>query len=163
LKRISTFVILTIVCVFLFNPATVNAQDKTEAPLIKTEAIPDSVKTVQDEATHKLMVYYFHGKKRCMSCRTIEGYTHDTILTYFPDQLESGRIEWQIVNYANPKHAHFKEDFGLYTQSVVLVEMKKDEIIRWKNLKDVWTLIRKKEAFYEYIREEVAGFLSKEK
>jgi hypothetical protein len=117
----------------------------------------------KDMAVHKLMVYYFHGAKRCMSCRTIEGYSHDVILTNFADQVESGRIEWQTLNFTNPKNAHFKEDFELYTQSLVLVDMVNGEMKRWKNLKDVWTLLRNKEAFYEYVNDEVTEFLAVDK
>ncbi|MCF7810804.1 nitrophenyl compound nitroreductase subunit ArsF family protein [bacterium] len=156
MKNIPIYTVLILTCAFLFYPAITTAQTQSEST-------PDSIVSIQDNTVHKLMVYYFHGKKRCMSCRTIEGYTHDVLLTDFADKLESGRIEWQIVNTANPKNAHFKQDFELYTQSVVLVDMVDGEMKRWKNLKDVWTLLRNKEAFYEYINSEVTAFLAADK
>lgn len=146
--------------VVLFNPSCVYAQDVVEEESTTTEKNIESTEKTLDESDVKLMVYYFHGRKRCMSCRTFEAYTHDAILQFFPDQLESGRMEWQIVNYTNPKYKHFKDDFELYTQSVVLVELKGVESVRWKNLVDVWKLKGNKDAFYEYINEEVSAFLS---
>ena len=97
-----------------------------------------------------------------MSCRTIEAYAHDAIQTYYAALLENGQIEWLKRNYANPEYAHFKDEFELYTQSVVLVDMQGEKIIRWKNLKDVWTLTRDKKAFYDYIRREVESYLNEE-
>jgi len=124
-----------------------------------SESVADSISLHQD---HKLIVYYFHGRKRCGPCRTIEAYTHDGIQTYFGEQLKNGRIEWVIRNYVNPKYAHFKDDFQLYTQSVVLTDMKGDQMVRWKNLNKVWTLVRDKDAYYDYIRREVEAYLKDE-
>ena len=132
----------------------------------QTEQTNDAKVVVESQSKEainaKLLAYFFHGRKQCMSCRTIEAYAYDAIEKNFKNQLESGRIEWSKVNYDNPDFSHFKKDFELYTQSVVLVEMKDDQIIRWKNLKDVWTLIRDKEKFYNYIRTEVQAYLTTE-
>ena len=38
-----------------------------------------------------LIVYYFHGNKRCNTCRTIEAYTEEAIRTGFPNELRSGQ------------------------------------------------------------------------
>lgn len=119
-----------------------------------------SVEAQKPSEQTKLIAYFFHGRKQCISCRTIEAYAHDAIKTNFAAQLSDGKIEWAKVNYDNPEFSHFKKEFELYTQSVVIVEMQGDEIVRWKNLKDVWTLIRDKEKFYDYIRTEVQPYLT---
>ncbi len=157
------YLLLALGAGLFFQPNTVSAQDKGEKQPVITESSIDSVEKEQIKTDRTLIVYYFHGKKRCMSCRTIEMYTHDAILNHFPAELESDRMEWQILSLANPKNKHFRDDFELYTQSVVLVEMEGNEMVRWKNLKDVWKLIRNKDAFYEYIREEVSAFLTEGK
>ncbi len=118
------------------------------------------VETTSESADRTLIVYYFHGNKRCRSCRKIEMFTHEALLSCFKDQLESQRIVWQLVNIDNPKNKHFIDDFELYTKSVVLVDMQKDKILRWKNLKDVWRIKKKKETFQEYISTEVTAFLA---
>jgi len=158
-----TYLLLALGAGLFFQSNTVFAQDKGEKQPVMTESSIDSVEKEQKKTDLTFIVYYFHGRKRCSSCRTIEMYTHDAILDYFPAELESDRMEWRIVNFANPKNKHFKDDFELYTQSVVLVEMEGNEMVRWKNLKDVWRLIRNKDAYYEYIREEVSAFLTEGK
>ncbi len=154
--------ILTVFSLIILYPCTgITQPDKNVSTEINTsdEAIaPDDIASA-DSIDRKLLVYFFHGRKRCMSCRTIEAYAYDAIRTYYGELLESGRIEWLKRNYANPKFAHFKDEFELYTQSVVLVDMQGDKVLRWKNLKDVWTFSWDKDAYYEYIRREVEAYL----
>jgi len=138
------------------------AQEEDVKQPVTADSNIDPAEKAQEKPDSKVIVYYFHGRKRCMSCRTIEMYSHDAIQKYFTEQIESGHIEWRIENYANPKNEHFKKEFELYTQSVVLVEMVDDKIVRWENLKDVWKMLRNKEAFYEYIHSGVSKFLTPE-
>lgn len=154
--------LLALGALLLLQPLTIDAQHiEGEQPAVPASN-PDSLQNPPDSSETRLIVYYFHGRKRCASCRTIEMYTHDALLKYFPEQIKAGGVEWQVRNFANPKYAHFKEDFALFAQSVVLVEMKGDETLRWKNLTDVWKLIREKDAFYGYIQTEASAFLGAE-
>ena len=51
------------------------------------------------------------------------------------------------------------EDFGLVSSSLVLVEVDNGEVVRHQVLQDVWTLIRDKPRFIEYVQGSVAEFL----
>ncbi len=159
-----TVIIYTTLCVILLNPeegmSQTGQEPQSEAKV--TFNLESTEYSISTDANRKLLAYFFHGRKRCMSCRTIEAFAHDALQTFFGELLENGRIEWLERNYANPKFAHFKDKFELYTQSVVLVDMKGEDIIRWKNLKDVWTLTRDKEAYYNFIRREVDSYLKEE-
>lgn len=138
---------------------------RAEEPAAQSETTVSSevfIQTEADQEARQLIVYYFHGNKRCLSCRKIEIFTHEALESNFTELLESGRIKWEAVNTDNPKHKHFIEDFQLYTKSVVLVDMEGNAMLRWKNLKDVWNLTRKKEAFHEYITAEVSVYLQDE-
>jgi hypothetical protein len=104
-------------------------------------------------STDRLIVYYFHGNKRCNTCRTIEALTEEAITTGFSEQLESGRIEWKTVNVDETENGHFVGDYELTTRSVVLVEIRQGHEEKWTNLDRVWDLVQKKEAFIDYITE----------
>lgn len=164
MKKFSILIIFTFLLIVLHPVAGITQSEEdvsTELSNNEETVISDNA-TFADSTGRKLMAYFFHGRKRCMSCRTIEAYAHDAIQTYYGELLENGRIEWLERNYANPKFAHYKNEFGLYTQSVVLVDMQGDKVLRWKNLKDVWTLTRDKDGYYEYIRKEVEAYLNED-
>ena len=47
----------------------------------------------------------------------------------------------------------------LYTKSVVLSLVKDGQEVKFKNLEQVWQLLRNKDKFYQYIKNETQGFL----
>ena len=108
----------------------------------------------------EVIVYYFHGARRCVTCRTIESYIAEALKTYFPDDLAAGKLSWEPINVDEPWNNHFIEAYGIATNTAVLADMRNLEAARHKKLDRVWKLVRNKEAFFEYIHREVAGFLS---
>lgn len=121
---------------------------------------PDSLKSeVAVDSTDKIIAFYFHTTKRCASCRKIEAYSKEAIATAFADELESGILEYRPVNTDEKENRHFIADFQLYTKSLILAEYTGGERERWKNLDKVWRLLKDKDAFQGYVRDEVRAFL----
>ena len=108
----------------------------------------------------KVIAYYFHTTSRCQSCYTIERYTKEAIESNFEDELSSGKLVFKLVNIEEKENEHFLSDYQLYTKSVVLSLVKDGKEIRSKNLKQVWELLRNRDMFYKYIKEETRGFLA---
>jgi hypothetical protein len=131
----------------LKEPAT---KQKEEAP---------SPHTAVKSQNSKLIAYYFHGTFRCTTCRTIEQYSHDTIQMYFAKELGNGRLEFRPVNIEEPENKHFIQDYQLVTRSLVLSLMSDGKETKWKNLADVWKLVRDKDKFFQYVKDEVEKFL----
>ena len=131
----------------LKEPAT---KHKEEAP---------SPHTAVKSQNSKLIAYYFHGTFRCSTCRTIEQYSHDAIQTYFAKELGNGTLEFRPVNIEEPENKHFIQDYQLVTRSLVLSLMSDGKETKWKNLPDVWKLVRDKDKFFQYVKDEVDKFL----
>ncbi len=146
--------ILTVMTVFCL------AGEKTIAPA-DTNAVEraDSVIVERTEFSPQVIAYYFHGNRRCVSCKKIESYTQEAIESGFPDDLKSGALQWQVVNIDEDEHKHFINDYQLYTKSVVLSKMKDGKELAWKNLDKVWTLLNDKNDFMAYINEELHAFM----
>jgi len=111
------------------------------------------------EIDNAVVAYYFHGNKRCSTCRKLEAYSEEAISGGFAAELESGEIQWRTVNTDESANAHFVTDFELVTKSLVLVEFRDGEIVRWQNLKLIWQLVREKDGFITYVREGTKEFL----
>ena len=131
----------------LKEPAT---KQKEEAPSPLTEV---------KSQNSKVIAYYFHGTFRCSTCRTIEQYSHDAIQTYFAKELGNGRLEFRPVNVEEPENKHFIQDYQLVTRSLVLSLVSDGKETKWKNLPDVWKLVRDKDKFFQYVKDEVEKFL----
>ena len=107
----------------------------------------------------RVVAYYFHMRVRCTSCMKIESLSGKAILERFPEDLRTGRLAFREVNVDEPGNRHFIDDYGLSSQSLVIVEYRDGRQVRWKNLEKVWTLSGSEKEFLPYVQEGVSSFL----
>jgi len=117
-------------------------------------------KDISGANNHRVIVYYFHGKFRCGTCKRIEQLTKEAITEYFGNEIRTGLVEMKVINVDEKKNSHFSNDYKLFTRSVVVSDIVKGNEKQWKNLQKVWELVRNDEAFKEYIRNEIKAYLS---
>ena len=112
-----------------------------------------------EPAASKVVVYYFHGTARCPTCRKFESFSSEALQRAFAEALKDGRLEWRMVNVEESGNEHFVSDYQLYSKSIVIVKIQDGKQIAWKNLKRIWELVRDKEAFMRYVKDEVSSYL----
>ncbi len=163
-KTIVTVVLLIFVAVsvaYLVTRETTSKKlAKKDSGELPNRQIPEEPSSGRDNSGDKVIVYYFHGTRRCYTCRTIEAYTEEAVRSAFADELASGKLEWRAVNVDQPENRHFIQDYQLATRSVVLVKIEDGVEKRWDNLEKVWQLVRNKPTFLDYIIENTNGFLA---
>jgi len=126
-----------------------------------TAEVSDSLHS-QAGKKHQLVVYYFHGTQRCSNCIKIEAYTKEAVDRAFSAQLHDSVVVWRLVNTDEDTNKHFRQDYQLFTKSVVLSDLADGTQVRWKNLDKIWEYLGDKAAFQAYVREEVAAYLKPE-
>ncbi len=114
----------------------------------ESEAIRDGV-----------VVYYFHGNKRCPTCQAIEAQSHEVVQTQFASQLKRGEIVWKVLNYEQPAGAPFVEKFEILMPVVVVARMKDGQIQDWKRLDEVWGLVGDKLEFGAFVSNAIQRML----
>jgi len=139
---LKAFVIISVLlCFFVISPDVI--------------AVDDSV------PGHYTIVYYFRANLRCSNCYKIEQYTTESIDKFFAGELESGELVYKVINIDEEENRHFVDDYGLYTKSVVVSQIKDGKELDYKNLVKIWEYLENKESFYGYIKDEVSIFLNK--
>ena len=103
--------------------------------------------------------YYLHGTGRCAKCIKFEEYSDEVIRTDFAEALKKGTLEWHILNTDKAEHEHFVEDFQMVTKGVVVAEVVDGKVKRYKNLDKIWSLVKDKDEFQDYIRSEVEAYI----
>jgi hypothetical protein len=134
--------------------------------LVTAVAYPALTASAQQPAiskagAHKVIAYYFHTNTRCSTCIKIEAYSKEAIEKGFSEEIKSGTMEMRIVNYENPENRHFMKDYKLVSKSLVLVNTVSGKQTEWTNLRMVWQLTGRKDAFLNYVRREVRNYLAK--
>jgi len=145
-KSLPSYLQLLAMAAALAYPAPDAAAQQTVAP---------------QSGAHKVIAYYFHTDTRCSTCMKIEAYSKEAIEKGFPEELKSGRLEMRIINYEKPEHRHFMQDYKLVSKSLVLANTVNGRQTEWTNLKMVWQLTGRKDAFLNYVRREVRNYLAK--
>ncbi|MHC4550768.1 MAG: nitrophenyl compound nitroreductase subunit ArsF family protein [Planctomycetota bacterium] len=110
-------------------------------------------------ARRQVMVYYFHGDRRCQTCNRIEAYAEEALRSAFPDAWASGALAWRTVNIDDAANEHFRERYGLFTSTLVLSRVVGGEERDWRDLDEVWHLVGDKTAFCAYVRRETRSML----
>jgi hypothetical protein len=123
------------------------------------DAPAGSERTAAASESPRYVAYYFHGNFRCATCRKLEAYSEEAITRGFADELGSGELEWRVVNTDEADNTHFVTDFDLVTKSLVLVEYRNGEVVRFTNLKLVWQLVGDKDGFLRYVRDSTREFI----
>ena len=68
-------------------------------------------------------VFYFHGERRCATCRSIEATASAVVRGQFSERLASGTLEWKVVNFDEKENNHFIKDLGLAGSGVVIARV----------------------------------------
>lgn len=160
-KRIVTIALLLFVAgsvVFLVMKGTATAP---EAALEANPApgAPPASASGQPAEPRKLVATYFHGNKRCNTCRTIQAQVKEALEGGFPDALMSGALELREVNLDLPGNDHYATDYALTGSSLVLTDVQGGKQTRFKVLQDVWTLWADQPAFVAYVQRETRAWL----
>jgi hypothetical protein len=157
-------VLIIIILLACINAVT---EDKAQMQTGPDSALIDSVAAANDTTSvtaapvllDSIIVYYFHGTRRCATCKKIEAYSQEAVETKFKKELESGRLEFLPINFDEEGNEHFIEDYKLYTKSLIVCGYEKGKQVEWKNLEKVWEYVYDKDAFFKYVQDEVALYL----
>ena len=107
----------------------------------------------------RVIAYYFHGNYRCASCTKLEKYSRDAITMYFDKEIKQGFFSFKTVNTDLSENKHFLQDYQLYTKSLVLIAVKNNKPLKWKNLDKIWQHLNNQNDFYKYVQTETKKFL----
>jgi hypothetical protein len=140
--------------------SVVAAESRSLKETVTKQQNPVSSSQVAEKSRNaKVIAYYFHGTFRCTTCRTIEKYSKEAIEHYFANELKNGTLEFKSLNVEEAENRHYIQDYQLFSRSLVISLVKQDKEVTWKNLTDVWKLVRDKDKFFQYVKDEVEKFL----
>ncbi len=64
----------------------------------------------QDNAA-SVTVYYFHGAYRCPTCKAIEANSKATVEKFFPAELKSGTVKFEVVDVSEEANKAIAERY----------------------------------------------------
>lgn len=113
-----------------------------------------------DAPSDRVIVMYFHRTQRCPTCLKMGSYSEEAVKTGFAKQLKDGTVGFYYLDYQDKKNARFAKAYGVNSPALIVAKVVDNRVVKFGNLKDIWTKVRDKEAFFKYVRDAVAGYLA---
>lgn len=69
-------------------------------------------------------VLYFHGKQRCVTCRSIEQNTKELLEAKFTQQMKAGKVVYRVIDISKKENARIAEKYEVTWSSLFIVQHK---------------------------------------
>ena len=69
-------------------------------------------------------VKYFHGKQRCVTCRSIEKYAQEVIKESFAQELKDGKVKFTVTDFSTSEGKTVAWDYKVTYSSLFVVKGK---------------------------------------
>lgn len=114
----------------------------------------------KSENSQIINVYYFHTSYRCYSCNMIEGLTREAITEEFSQELEKGTLTFTSANIETDMNKFFIDKYKLVSKSIIVSKVLDSKETEWKNLDQIWFLLREQDTFKKYVIDEIKKYQS---
>ena len=102
------------------------------------------------------MVTYFTTDVRCVSCKTIERLTRETLERDFAETMKNGQLRFQTINIDRAENKHYINEYDLSFKTVVVAGASQNANTDWEKLDEVWRLLNAPADFAAYVNAAVA-------
>jgi len=140
MQRIAAFLALGIVAASV-SASFLAAEEKSDAP------------------KDRVVVMYFHRTQRCPTCLKMGGYAEEAVTKGFVEEMKAGRVEFHYIDFQDEKNAELTKAYDVKGPTLIVARVADNKVAEHKNLKEIWTKVRDKEAFLKYVRSNVREYL----
>lgn len=107
-----------------------------------------------------LVVVAAHMTFRCPECTQIEWYARELVESEFAGELADGRLLFRTVDYV--RDTAFARKYNVSSSTLVLIHFEGGVEAGFTRLDEVWTRIRDRDSFFDYVRTAIGHHLPKE-
>lgn len=122
-----------------------------------TQRIGDLSELPKGAVSH-VDVVYFHRTERCTSCLNAESYTRETVEKYFADQVQRGRMSFQVYDLGKAENVALARKYDAAGSSLhlsVLIE----GVEYLCPTQDIWLYTTNKYLFIAKLKERLASLV----
>ena len=111
-------------------------------------------------APNQVIVYYFHGNRRCRTCLGIQDSLTKIVRERFAAETASGALLFQEINFEEPQHEHFAKEFQLSFGTMIVAVRKDSKMVKWENCNKVWDFAHNEPALTDYADKQIRTYLA---
>ena len=81
-----------------------------------------ATKEITASASDKIEAYYFHFTARCMTCKTVEAKTKESLESLYPDLMKDNKVTFQSVNLDDNSSKELAQRLQIAGQTLLIVK-----------------------------------------
>ncbi|MFW6106820.1 MAG: nitrophenyl compound nitroreductase subunit ArsF family protein [bacterium] len=109
----------------------------------------------------RVVAMYFHRTQRCPTCLKMGRYTEEAIKAGFAKQLKDRTVEFYYIDFQDEKNAAFAKAYNITGPALVVAKVADGKVAEFRNLKDIWTEVNDKKAFFKYVQSQIKRYREK--
>lgn len=109
----------------------------------------------------RVVVMYFHRTQRCPTCLKMGGYSEEAVKRGFAREIKAGKVEFHFVDFQDKKNEALTKGYQVGGPALVVARVVNNKVKERKNLTEMWTKVRDKAAFVEYVQSNVKNYEKK--
>jgi hypothetical protein len=130
------------------------------AGMVNGAAAQPAAPAATAKPAHRVVACYFHRTVRCPTCMKIGASIDAALKTGLAPELQQGRLEWTMLDFQDPRNQADTNAFRITGPTLVVMEVQNGQVVNWKPLPKVWSLVGDRDAFFRYVQREVRAFLA---
>ena len=112
-----------------------------------------------DAPANRVVVMYFHRTQRCPTCLKMGSYAEEAVKTGFAQEIKEGKVEFHFIDFQDKKNEALTKGYQVGGPTLIVARVVENKIADRQNLKEMWTKVRDKAAFIEYVQSNVKAYL----
>ncbi len=109
----------------------------------------------------RVVVMYFHRTQRCPTCLKMGSYSEQAVASGFADQVKKGTVEFHYIDFQNEKNASYAKAYKITGPALIMAKVVDGKVAEFKDLKDIWSNVGDKKAFFKYVQDQVTACRTK--
>ena len=123
--------------------------------------IVGSVAQAADAPKDRVVAMYFHRTERCPTCQKMGSYSEEAVKTAFAEELKKGQVAFHFIDFQDEKNARYAKAYDISGPALIVAKIADNKVASYKDLDEIWTKVRDKAAFVQYVQENVKAGLAK--
>jgi thiol-disulfide isomerase/thioredoxin len=123
--------------------------------------IATSVVQAADAPKDRVVAMYFHRTERCPTCQKMGSYSEEAVKTAFAEETKKGQVAFHFIDFEDTKNARYTKAYNISGPALIVAKIADNKVASYKDLDEIWTKVRDKPAFLQYVQENVKAGLAK--
>jgi hypothetical protein len=111
-----------------------------------------------DAPSDRVVAMYFHRTQRCPTCLKMGSYSEEAVKTAFAQQIKDGKVAFHYIDFQDAKNAALTNGYKVGGPTLIVAKISGSKVVEYKNLTEIWTKVRDKPAFVEYVQSNVKDY-----